>query len=181
MKYKSQQSQRRNSIWTGRVSNMKKLLSIILITLIGTQVIAKDFDKGLEAADNNDYITAYKEWKPLAEQGDARAQRNIGIFYNYGLGVEKNHAEALKWLNLSADQGNHGAQNELGNMSLVGLGVPEDVTKALGWYKLSAEGNNSQAQNSIGEMYREGNGVLKDYYEAIKWFRLSADQDDVKA
>ena len=106
---------------------MKKLLTTILITLVGTYVFAQDFDKGLEAVDNKDYITAYKEWKPLAERGDARAQRNIGIFYNYGLGVEKNHAEALKWLNQSADQGNDGAQDALGDMYLLGLGVPEDA------------------------------------------------------
>ena len=33
-----------------------------------------------------DYSTALKEWKPLAEQGYAQAQSNLGVMYEYGKG-----------------------------------------------------------------------------------------------
>ncbi len=33
-----------------------------------------DFNKGLTAYDNGDYVTALNEWRPLAEQGDAIAR-----------------------------------------------------------------------------------------------------------
>ncbi len=33
---------------------------------------------GMEALDKGDYATALKEWRPLAEQGDAEAQCNLG-------------------------------------------------------------------------------------------------------
>ena len=39
---------------------------------------AQDFDRGLAAAQSGDFATALKEWRPLAEQGDALAQYNLG-------------------------------------------------------------------------------------------------------
>ena len=49
---------------------MKHLTMILafLMTLY-SPVAAQDYDKGLAAYLNEDYATAFKEWKPLAEQG----------------------------------------------------------------------------------------------------------------
>ena len=73
---------------------MKRLLTtlVILTGLIGSggSVWAQDFNspklqdiinKGLEAAQSGDFATALKEWKPLAERGDADAQNNLGEIY----------------------------------------------------------------------------------------------------
>ena len=46
-----------------------------------------DLQKGLDAAQKGDFATALKEWKPLAEQGNARAQNNLGLMYVKGQGV----------------------------------------------------------------------------------------------
>ena len=54
------------------------ILPTIFILLICTPALA-DFDKGWEAYYNGDYATALKEFKPLAEQGDAKAQFNLGV------------------------------------------------------------------------------------------------------
>ena len=35
-----------------------------------------------------------------AEQGDASAQYNVGIFYYYGHGVDRNPEEAIKWIGI---------------------------------------------------------------------------------
>jgi TPR repeat protein len=40
-----------------------------------------DYDDGKAAYDRGDYATAIKEWRPLAEQGDANAQINLGDIY----------------------------------------------------------------------------------------------------
>ena len=42
---------------------------------------AQDYAKGLAAAQLGDFVTALKEWQPLAEQGDADAQNNLGFMY----------------------------------------------------------------------------------------------------
>ena len=52
---------------------------------------------------------------PAAEQGDSRAQCNLGLCYLMGDGVEANKEEALRLLKLSAEQGNEEAQKALQN------------------------------------------------------------------
>ncbi len=50
-----------------------------------------DWDKEVTAYQNGDYATALKEWTPLAEQGDADAQYNLGVMYALGHGVPDNN------------------------------------------------------------------------------------------
>ena len=73
-----------------------------------------DFEKGWHAYDKGDYATALQEWKPLAEQGHARAQFALGNAYYLGRGVPQNHEEGVKWLRLAAEQGHADAQYNLG-------------------------------------------------------------------
>ena len=57
---------------------MKRLTATICLTLtvlLGSAGLSwgADFQKGMDAAQRGDYATALREWKPLAEQGDADA------------------------------------------------------------------------------------------------------------
>ena len=67
---------------------MKRLLTtlVILTGLIGSgeAVWAQDYIKGLRAAQSGDFVTAMKEWKPLAEQENGNAQYNLGYSYHIG-------------------------------------------------------------------------------------------------
>jgi TPR repeat protein len=71
---------------------MRNLTAILCLTLavllgsVGTSESA-DFHKGLTAHKSGDYATALREWEPLAEQGDADAQNNLGLMYAQGKGV----------------------------------------------------------------------------------------------
>ena len=42
------------------------------------------FDEGLAAARRGDYVTALREFRPLAERGDANAQYRLGSMYGGG-------------------------------------------------------------------------------------------------
>ena len=64
-----------------------------------------DFEKGLAAWLKEDYATALQKWEPLAEQGHADAQFQLGNAYYLGQGVPQNYEEAAKWLRLAAEQG----------------------------------------------------------------------------
>ena len=44
---------------------------------LSAPVMAQDFQKGLAAAQAGDFATALKEWKPLAEAGDAKSQNKL--------------------------------------------------------------------------------------------------------
>ena len=153
---------------------MKKLLVCILFVLFGTQMSAQEIDKGYEAYNDGDYATALKEWKPIAEQGYAFAQYNLGIMYEYGNGVPKDYAEAVKWYRLSAEQGYAIGQYSLGLMYSDGYGVLKDKAEAVKWWRLSAEQGYAYAQGMLGIMYELGEGVLKDNIIAHMWYNIAS-------
>ncbi len=84
------------------------------------------WDEAIAALQRGDYATAIRELRPLAEQGDAKAQYNIGIMYDRGDGVPQDYAEAVKWFRKAAEQGFAKAQNNLGEMYRYGYGVAKD-------------------------------------------------------
>ena len=57
----------------------------LLLCLIGAlcplQIHAENLQQGITAFDNKDFDTAYRILKPLAEQGNARAQSRLGLIY----------------------------------------------------------------------------------------------------
>ena len=154
---------------------MKKFLSAaaIVVALNGT-AHAQDFDKGLAAAQSGDYATALQEWRPLAEQGNALAQYNLGFMYDNGYGVPQDYVEAVKWYRLAAEQGNAEAQASLGFMYKSGYGVPQDYAEAAKWYRLAAEQGNARAQTNLGFMYANGYGVPQDSVMAHRWFNIAS-------
>jgi uncharacterized protein len=89
------------------------------------------FIDAAEALEREDYETAYKLFLPLAEQGDADAQFNLGVMYDEGEGVPQDDKEAVKWWRLSAEQGDASSQFMLGLMYEEGLGVPQDCKEAV--------------------------------------------------
>ncbi len=62
------------------------------------------FDEGVAAYDRGDYATAIREWRPLAEQGNADAQFFLGFMYYKGRGVPQDYAQAHMWYNLAASR-----------------------------------------------------------------------------
>lgn len=71
--------------------------------------------------------------RPLAEQGDAGAEYNLGVMYGKGQGVQKDLAEAVKWYRLAAAQGVGAAQSNLGQLYANGQGVSQDYVEAAKW------------------------------------------------
>ena len=132
-----------------------------------------DFQKGLDAAQRGDYNTALKEWTSLAEQGDAKAQFNLGIMYERGQSVPQDYKTAVKWYALSAEQGDALAQYNLGVIYDKGQGVLQDYKTAVKWYILSAEQGNATAQYNLGVMYALGQGVIEDKVYAHMWGNIS--------
>lgn len=52
-----------------------------------------------------DVETAVKWFTRAAEQGNAKAQLNLGSMYGVGLGVPQDDKSAVKWWMLAAEQG----------------------------------------------------------------------------
>lgn len=101
-----------------------------------------------------------------------------GMNYYYGTGVEKDFAQAVKWLRKAAEKNYAPAQAQLGFCYANGNGVATDEAEAAKWYREAAQQNLAIAQYNLAISYRDGAGVRKDYAEAVKWFRKAAEQND---
>jgi TPR repeat protein len=157
------------------MSISKKIIGLTLSMLLCSGVVvAAEFDKGFKALQSGDFKTAIAEWTPLAEQGHAPAQNNLGAMYDNGTGVPENDKTAVKWYTLAAKQGHAGAQNNLGLMYANGNGVPENDKTAVMWYTKAAKQGSADGQNHMGFMYVTGSGVLTDNRRAYMWWNLGS-------
>ena len=104
-----------------------------------------DLQKGLDAARRGDFATAKSELEPLAEQGNADAQYNLGLMYVRGDGVTKDPKKGIQWYRLAAKQGRAEAQNNLAFMYAEGEGVTQDFIRAHMWWSIAASQGLKQA------------------------------------
>jgi len=73
------------------------LLTLLISTSLAVTAFGGQFEDGIAAYERGDYATAFILMKPLAEKGDAKAQHNLGVMYDYGRGVPQDYTKALKW------------------------------------------------------------------------------------
>lgn len=126
------------------------------------------------ASARGDYTSAVALIRPLAEEGHAQAQYNLGNMYRDGRGVSKDYAETVKWYGKAAEQGFPPAQYNLGLAYEKGDVAPQDSTKAVKWWRKAAEQGFPPAQFNLGLMYAQGRGIPRNYVQAHKWFNLVA-------
>ena len=159
---------------------LKRLLLAASICCLVATANAAPMDDALAAHQRGDYAQALNILRPLAAQGNVRAQFSIGAMYDSGHGVTQDYQEALKWYRLAANQGNASAQYNIGASLYYAEGVTQSYQEALKWSRLAAA-KGAEAQYNIGVMYYNGQGVTKNHQEALKWFRHAADQGNADA
>jgi TPR repeat protein len=126
------------------------LLASLTLAAIAGAAFAGPFEDAAAAYKSQDYATAYRLYRSLADSGNVYAQGIIGIMYAKGEGVPQNDAEAVKWYRLAADQGNAEAQTNLGVKYARGQGVPQDYITAYMWFYLSAAQGDQDAFRDLG-------------------------------
>jgi TPR repeat protein len=159
---------------------MKRIAVFVVCVAISVSSWAGN-DEALAAFKMGDYANALREWQHMAEQGDAKAQTNLGVMYYNGDGVPKSYADALKWYTKAAAQGYARAQTSLGWMYERGEGVPRSYEEARKWYAKAAEQGEVNAQTNLGGMYSLGEGVQQNSAEAVKWYTKAAEQGNINA
>lgn len=159
-----------------------RLPVVLVLSIVCIAIPARaDFQAGMDANNRDDYATALHEWRPLADQGDALAQYNLGLLYRKGRGVPQDDVQARQWFAKAAAQGQAKAQFNLGTLYYNGEGVPKDYQQALRWLRLAADQGEALAQTKIGVMYDDGRGVRQDIVQAYKWYSLAATNGDKPA
>lgn len=123
--------------------------------------------------DETDVKKIHKLSLDAAQNGDAKAQYNLGVNYEYGFGVEQDMNQAFSWYKKAADQGEPFAQVNLANMYFNELCActPKNTSLAISLYKKAASQNNAQAQFNLGQIYYHGWGVKKDIGLAKTWYQ----------
>jgi TPR repeat protein len=69
---------------------------VLALALFGA-VVAGPLEDGEVAYRSGDYAAAMRYWRALADQGNARAQYDIGLMYELGQGAPQDYAQALYW------------------------------------------------------------------------------------
>ena len=131
--------------------------SAFLLSLSGPSLA--DMAAGASAYAAGNYTVAFNEFSAAAEQGDARAQHNLGAMYDKGQGVQQDYSQAVYWYRKAAEQGIASAQNNLGVLYENGLGLPQNNSQAVYWLRKAADQGHADAQNNLGLQYAMGQGV----------------------
>ena len=110
----------------------------------------------------------FQEIQQQAEQGDAEAQRHLGLRYKGYGGTPIDFDQSRMWLEKSAAQGNLKAEYSLAQLYVYTENV--DPEKAFYHCLRAAEGGDSTAQRTLGGYYRDGFGTAIDRVAALRWF-----------
>lgn len=151
---------------------MKNL--VISLAFISLTAFAADFQAGLDAYNKGDFATALKEWQPLAEQGDANAEYNIGLLYARGQGVPQDYAKALAWYQKAAEQDVPAAEYNLGVMYANGQGVTANPAEAKKWFLKAEQKGVGEAVEGLAAVYGDNGAVSESPAELEKWYREAA-------
>jgi TPR repeat protein len=106
-----------------------------------------NYQKGMKHYKPNDVAAAVRESKPLADQGNADAQFNLGSLYYQGRGVPQDYGEGVRWMRKAAEQGHVFAQATLGSIHAEGMQgiIQKDYPQALMWFVFAAAQGDMEA------------------------------------
>ncbi len=117
-----------------------------------------------------------------AEQGELKAQYELGMMYEHGISMPKDYQAAIFWYRTAADLGSDCAQFKLAVMYESGHGVTQDYSKAALWLRKAADSGLSEAQYRLGFLLEKGLGIpAPKYAEAATWYWLSSKQGCIDA
>jgi len=128
---------------------LKHIVSTISVLLLSATLSwGDDFQKAYYAYQKGEYTIAFEGFKKLAEQGDTKAQYNLGVMLEKGHGTIQDYKEAFKWHTLAAEKGDSDAQNYLGFLYGRGRGVLQDKVLAHMWFNISSSNGSEHASEN---------------------------------
>ena len=114
-------------------------LGVSAVFVMAGAAAAGPFEDGQWAYASGDYQGAVQLWRPLAEQGDPRAEYMLGLAFSSGHGVPRDDAVAFQWYQRAAEHGVAAAQVNLGTMYANGDSVPQDYAQAIKWWRKASD------------------------------------------
>ena len=135
-----------------------------------------EYDKAVHVYGCADYPKAFSLFKPLAEQGDALSQFQVGMMIEQGQGAEVDFEAAYKWYMKAAEQGVADAYFALGQLYSRGLAVAQDPVRAYAWFDLAVRDGHAvagdwlkmQAQKMVPDQIKAAQNVSNDWLRKLK-------------
>jgi hypothetical protein len=115
--------------------------------------------------------------RKAADQGDVRAQMQLGSSYARGDGIDKDLSQAEKWLRRAADQGDVTSHFQLATIYY----AQRRFGEAAHAVRYAADRDMPEAQVFLATLYRQGQGVSVSPQESTRWLRRAANQGNADA
>lgn len=114
--------------------------------------------------------------KIFADSGNADIQNELGDCYYYGIEIQKDETQAVKWYSKAAEQGNEDAAISMWVCTYCGIGTAKSEKEALHWKQ--------QIEDNKISFYRFGyeeNQVFDkiELAAAAKWYKKKAVEGDI--
>ncbi len=178
-----------NYLFTADCGNLKDLF------------LEEQYQTALQMIDSEDQDTQYDGLTILLDLDDYKDAKtkseellniigslaDIGYFYEWGSGVDKNYEKAKMWYEKSLDSDTEAkyaayAMSQIGFLYLEGgYGISQDYEQSLEWYLKAAELGDADAMYIAGVIYEYGYGTDQDYEKALEWYLKAAELGDAAA
>jgi cell division septation protein DedD len=154
-------------------ANARHMIGALAIaTALAAAPALADVKAGVDAWSAGRYEQAIKEWRPLADRGDADAQFNMGQAHRLGRGVPTDLKIAQSWFEKAGAQGHQEAQANAGLL----LFQNGNRAEALPWLRKAADRGDARAQYVLGTALFNGDIAGKDWPRAYALMSRAAAQ-----
>jgi len=148
------------------------LVAVMVLLSLSSAPARAGMIEAKTAYDAKDYKTAFKEYLPLAEAGNAEAQYRIGRIYRFGLVKKQDFKKAVMWFKKSIKNG-YRPTITLGYMAGRGQGMRLSKKSEACFYRLDAIRGLSTAQWALYLNLRKTDNSMS---EARDWLLRAVKQ-----
>ena len=140
------------------------------ISYLETLKVNKQFSRAERFYEDEDFPSAFREYKSLADSGHSSCHTMVGWMYRSGTGTDKDLDLAKEYF-LKAVEGNDAeAMHYLANLAIVN----QDYNEALNWFIKSAAYGYSPALFGLGHMHRRKKYGMRDNMQAYHFYKMSS-------
>jgi len=154
---------------------LKYCCAVIALCCCAVLVGCSDYNDARSAYAAGRHDEAFAKLIKLAKEGHLKAQYEVAMMLNNGIGVAKDKEEAWSWFTRAAKAGNVDAQVELGAHYEAGVDGQPNGIMAAQWWKTAAKNGSGVAAFNLGTMYRSGRVTARDLVRAYAWFMVAED------
>lgn len=120
--------------------------------------IVQLFEDADDAWEGGRLEEAARLFREAADMGEPAAMLNIGYFYDEGLGVAEDKAEAMRWYKQAYELGEAGAASNIAVLHR----ETGDQAATLEWFSRAAKMGDGDAHLEVAKIYLAGEGVPVD-------------------